>query len=102
MTFTRFGDNPCCNDIHKPLTFVCVCVCVYVCMYACMFSHETVMVQVGLQVPTPLAVSKGLFSCKFFACTANSACLVHRHPGFARCYDGLPSGSKRIHMYACM
>ncbi len=36
----------------------------------------------GLRVPTPLAVRKGLFS---FACTAHSACLVHRHPGPTRC-----------------
>ncbi len=31
------------------------------------FSHETAIVQVGLRVPTPLAVRKGLFSCKFLA-----------------------------------
>ncbi len=31
------------------------------------FSHETAMVQVGLQVPTPLAVRKGLFSCELLA-----------------------------------
>ncbi len=31
------------------------------------FSHETAMVHVGLRVPTPLAVRKGLFSCEFLA-----------------------------------
>ncbi len=31
------------------------------------FSHATAMVQVGLRVPTPLAVMKGLFSCGFLA-----------------------------------
>ncbi len=31
------------------------------------FSHATAMVQVGLWIPTPLAVRKGLFSCEFLA-----------------------------------
>ncbi len=54
-------------------------------------SHETAMVQVVLQVPTPLAARKGLFSCEFLArlqelsCMAHSDCLVHRHPGSAKC-----------------
>ncbi len=44
-------------------------------------SHETAMVQVGLWVPTPLAVRKGLFSCKFLArlqelCLHSSLCLL--------------------------
>ena len=44
------------------------------------FSHETAMVQVGLRVPTPLAVRKGLFSCEFLArlqelCLHGSQCL---------------------------
>ncbi len=39
------------------------------------------MVQVGLQVPTPRAVRKGLFSCEFLArlqelCLAGSLCLL--------------------------
>ncbi len=45
------------------------------------FSHETAMVQVGLRVPTPLAVRKGLFSCEFLArlqelCLHGSQCLL--------------------------
>ncbi len=45
------------------------------------FSHETAMVQVGLWVPTPLVVRKGLFSCKFLArlqelCLHGSQCLL--------------------------
>ncbi len=45
------------------------------------FSHETAMVQVGLRVPTPLAVRKGLFSCEFLAwlqelCLHSSQCLL--------------------------
>ncbi len=44
-------------------------------------SHETAMVQVGLRVPTPLAVWKGLFSCEFLArlqelCLHGSQCLL--------------------------
>ncbi len=52
------------------------------------FSHATAMVQVGLWIPTPLAVRKGLFSCEFLARLQElclSASLVHRHPGSARC-----------------
>ncbi len=45
------------------------------------FSHKTAMVQVGLRVPTPLAVRKGLFSCEFLArlqelCLHGSQCLL--------------------------
>ncbi len=45
------------------------------------FSHEIAMIQVGLQVPTPLAVRKGLFSCEFLArvqelCLHGSQCLL--------------------------
>ncbi len=45
------------------------------------FSHATTMVQVGLRVPTPLAVRKGLFSCEFLArlqelCLHGSQCLL--------------------------
>ncbi len=45
------------------------------------FSHETAMVQVGLWVPTPLAVRKGLFSCEFLVqlqelCLHSSQCLL--------------------------
>ncbi len=44
-------------------------------------SHEIAMVQVGLRVPTPLAVRKGLFSYKFVArlqelCLHGSQCLL--------------------------
>ncbi len=58
-------------------------------------------------VPTPLAVRKGLFSCEFLAwlqelcCTTHSACLVHRHPGSARC-AWPTSGSKRICIFVCV
>ncbi len=43
--------------------------------------HETTMVQVGLRVPTPLAVRKGLLSCEFLAwlqelCLHGSQCLL--------------------------
>ncbi len=54
------------------------------------FSHATAMLQVGLRVPTPLAVRKGLFSCEFLAqlqelCLHGSQCLLsaQRHPGSA-------------------
>ena len=47
------------------------------------FSHETAMVQVGVWVPTPLAVRKDQFSCEFLAqahlqelCLHGSLCLL--------------------------
>ncbi len=45
------------------------------------FPHATAMVQVGLQVPTPLAVRKGLFFYEFLArlqelCLHGSQCLL--------------------------
>ncbi len=62
------------------------------------FSHETAMVQVGLRVPTPLAVRKGLFPCDFLArlqelCLHGSQCLLSAQAS--------ASGCKRISMCMC-
>ncbi len=74
---------------------VCVCASVCVCVRACVFvhvrvckafSHATAMVQVGLWVPTPPAMRKGLFSCEFLArlqelCLHDSQCLLSAQLG---------------------
>ncbi len=70
------------------------------------------MIQVGCKVSTLLAVRKGLFSCEFlagsrsFTCMAHSACLVHRHPGSARCawpqQQDIYIFCMYVYMYVCM
>ncbi len=49
------------------------------------FSHATAMIQVGLQVPTPLAVRKGLFFCEFLAQLQELCLHGSQYPGCARC-----------------
>ncbi len=65
------------------------------------FTHETAMVQVGLRVPTPLAVRKGLFSCEFLArlqelCLHGSLCLLSAQASWLCQVQMTASGSKRI------
>ncbi len=58
------------------------------------------MVQVGLRVPTPLAVRKGLFSCEFLAqlqklCLHSSQCLLSAQASWL-CQVCITASCKRI------
>ncbi len=118
-------------------TYICVYVCMYACMYVCMhvcmyglppvhpavigylafagmqiqgLSHEIAMVQVGLRVPTPLAVMKVLFSCECLArlqelCLHGSQCLLSAQASWLCQVLITASGCKRIckkKVYVCM
>ncbi len=68
-----------------------------------LFSNETAMVQVGLQVPTPLAVRKGLFSCEFLVrlqelCLHGSQCLLSAQASWLCQVHITASGCKRKYM----
>ena len=71
------------------------------------FSHETAMVQVGLRVPTPLAVRKGLFSCEFLAwlqelCLHGSQCLLSAQASWLCQVRITASICKRINICVCV
>ena len=56
--------------------------CMYVCV--CMYVHVCVCMYVCVCVGLVSEVVWALAVLQEFACTAPSACLVHRHPGSAR------------------
>ncbi len=69
-------------------------------------SHATAMVQVGLRVPTPLAVRKGMFSCEFLAwlqalCLHGSQCLLNAQASWLYQVRITASGCKRF-VYVCV
>ncbi len=71
------------------------------------FTHETAVVQVGLQLLTPLAVRKDLFSCEFLArlqelCLHGSLWLLSALVSWLYQVCLIPSGWKRICMYVCL